>query len=210
VGGVLVVRTLFLVASLSLATGAASRLGTIEVAAHQIVLQLWFLLAMLADSLAIAAQALVAEAAGGGRWEQARDLSNRLHGWGVAVGVILGLGLATSLGPLSGVFTSDPAVRAEVVEAGRVAAVMQPLAATVFVADGVFLAVVRLRRLAASTAAGFVVVAAGVTVATGLAGVWWALVGMITARGLVLGLGYRRALRPPTPTRGPLSPGVTG
>lgn len=77
---------------------------------------------------------------------------------------------------------------------------MQPLAALVFVADGVFLAVLAVRLLVASTFAGFVAAVAviGATLAFGwgLVGVWWAITAMVGARGVVLGLAYRSGLTP--------------
>ncbi|MGF1664666.1 MAG: MATE family efflux transporter [Acidimicrobiia bacterium] len=195
VGGVLMIRTLLLVASLAVATATATRVGTRAVAAHQIVSQLWFFLALVVDALAIAAQAMIAELSGAGRMDTARALSGRLHRWGLSAGVILGALLWASSGPLVGVFTDDPGVRGEATAALVIAAVMQPLAALVFVSDGVYMALMRMRRLAASTAAGFVAMLVGSALTLsggwGLSGVWWAMVAMVAARGLVLAVGYR-------------------
>ena len=49
------------------AAGVAARMGTAQIAAHQIGLQLWEFTALLLDSFAIAAQSLVGAALGGGR-----------------------------------------------------------------------------------------------------------------------------------------------
>jgi Na+-driven multidrug efflux pump len=98
---------------------------------------------------------------------------------------------------LGGWFSADPAVVAQVRAALPVAALMQPLAAWVFVADGVFMALLRVRRLALSTAGGLAVIvpvlAVSASAGWGLAGVWWAITAMVAARGLVLGSGYRSA-----------------
>jgi putative MATE family efflux protein len=205
VGGVLMVRTLLLVASLAVATATASRVGTEAVAAHQIVSQLWFLLALVVDALAIAAQAMVAELKGAGRIDAARALSARLHRWGLVAGVVLGAGLWASSGPLVAVFTDDAEVRSQAIGALVVAALMQPLAALLFVGDGVYMALMRMRWLAASTAAGFVamLVGSGLTLSGdwGLQGVWWTMLAMVAARGLVLGIGYRSAFRTPASAR---------
>jgi len=195
VGGMLTVRTVLLVATLTAATATAARVGTIEVAAHQIVSQVWFLLAMTVDALAIAAQAMVADLVGRDRHAAARTLSNRLLWWGLLVGVVLGAILAASTPWLGGWFSDDPTVIQATRSVIPIAAGMQPLAALVFVLDGVFLAVLATRRLAGSTAAGFVV-AAGIFVATlwqgwGLNGVWWGITAMVIARGAVLGWAYR-------------------
>ena len=78
------------------------------------------------------------------------------------------------------------------------AAVMQPLGALVFVADGIFMAVLAVRLLAASTGAGLAA-AAGVlwfsdAAGGGLPGVWWAILAMIVARSAVFAWGARRGL----------------
>jgi MATE family multidrug resistance protein len=196
VGGVLIVRTLLLVSSLALATAAATRFGTESVAAHQIVSQIWFLLAMIVDALAIAAQAMVAELAGAGERSAARILSARLLRWGLVAGLVLGASLWLIGGRIGALFTDDPAVRAEVAVAIGIAAIMQPVAALVFVADGVYMAMVGVRWLAVSTAAGFLAMLVGSVLAVqmdwGLAGVWWAITAMVVARGVVLASGYRR------------------
>lgn len=196
VGGVLMVRTMLLVGSLAVATATASRISTEAVAAHQIVSQLWFLMAMIVDALAIAAQSMVAELAGGGDLGGARTLSRRLHRWGLGTGVVLGVTLWLAGGILVSIFSSDAAVRTEAATALAVAAAMQPLAALLFVSDGVYMAMVRMRRLAASTAAGFVTVVGGciwtLSANAGLAGVWWSITGMVAMRSLVLALGYTR------------------
>jgi MATE family multidrug resistance protein len=197
VGVVLILRTLMLVTSLSIATAAASRIGTVTVAAHQIVSQVWMLLAMTVDAIAIAGQAMVATELGRGDAEGARELSNRLHRWGLVLGVGLGLLVAASGRVLGAAFTPDPEVRRAVASAALIAGLMQPAAALVFVADGVFLALVRLKTLALSTGAGLAAMVAGVAVTLwlggGIVGVWWSMTAMILARGLVLAIAYPSA-----------------
>jgi Na+-driven multidrug efflux pump len=200
VGWVLIVRTLLLVSSLAIATSAATSMGTVEVAAHQVVSQLWFLLAMIVDALAITAQTLVGEAIGAGRVDDARALSARLHRFGLYSGVVLGFGLVASEPLLAPLFGLDAVVSAAAAPALMIAALMQPIAGLLFVADGVYLGVVKMNWLAGSTAAGFAAMAVGSWIAVaggyGLAGVWWAMTAMITARAIVLAVGYRSLFRP--------------
>lgn len=190
IGSTLIVRTGLLVLSLTLATSVAARSGTFEVAAHQVVSQLWFLLAMVIDALAIAAQSLVADSIGRGDVPSARRLSDMLLRWGVGLGMALAIGLWASGGLIARVFTDDIRVGDLIVSVIPVAALMQPLAAVLFVLDGVFLAMLAVRKLVASTAAGFVATVAvlGVTLARGwgLDGVWWAITAMVIARLAVL------------------------
>lgn len=196
VGGVLVVRTLMIMLSLTIAAAAAARIGTIEVAAHQVVAQLWFLLAMVVDALAIAAQALVAELEGADDRKGVRALSDRLLRWGVGVGVVLGVTVGVGGHLLAPVFTTDGAVQDAIRSVLFIAALMQPIAAWVFVADGIYLAKLAIRLLATSTAVGLVGVLAtlGLTLAFGwgLAGVWWAMTAMVVGRFAILALAHYR------------------
>ena len=168
-----------------------------DVAAHQVVSQIWFFLAMVVDALAIAAQALVAELAGRGDDAGARALSTRLLRWGGVVGIGLTIGLAAVGSIISTGFTDDPGISSRIADVIPIAAGMQPLAALVFVLDGVFLAVLAIKKLVWSTFAGFVATVSvlGLTVVYGwgLAGVWWAITAMIVARLAVLAGFYRSA-----------------
>ena len=197
IGSVLILRTGLLVLSLSVATSVAARIGTLDVAAHQVVSQIWFFLAMVIDALAIAAQALVAELAGRGDDAGARALSTQLLRWGGVVGLGLTAGLLAVGSIVSTGFTDDPGISARILEVIPIAAGMQPLAALVFVLDGVFLAVLAIKKLVWSTFAGFVATVSvlGLTLINGwgLTGVWWAITAMIVARLAVLAGFYRSA-----------------
>ncbi len=198
VSGVLALRSLFLVLTLTLTVAAAAGVGTVEVAAHQVMIGVWALCSFTLDSMAIAGQALVGEQAGRRDAASANQVTKRLLGWGLVMGmVIAGLLLATRPW-LGGWFTDDQAVAEAVRGVVPYAALLQPLGALVFVADGVFMAVLAVRLLAASTAAGLVA-ATGVLWFSGMAGgslsgVWWAIIVMIVARFCVFVWGGRRGL----------------
>ena len=81
VGAHLVQRTAFLLAALAVATAAASRVGTDELAAHQIVAQLFLFLAIGVDMFKVAGQSLVGHALGAARPDEARDVVRHLYGW---------------------------------------------------------------------------------------------------------------------------------
>lgn len=200
VGGLLILRTGLLVSSLAIATAAATAIGTEAAAAHQVVSQIYFLLSMVVDSLAITAQAMIGAAWGSGGREASWVIARRLYRWGVVSGVVLGVAVAVSGSLLGPLFALDPEVDRLARSALLIAAAMQPLAAWLFVADGVFLGIVAIRWLAGSTAAGFLVMVLGAWVAVagnlGLAGVWVAMAGMVAARALVLAVGQRRVLAP--------------
>ena len=195
VGGELALRTLALVGTMTLATAVATRVGTVQVAAHQIGTQIWLLLAMIVDSLAVAAQALVAGYRGSGDVGMARRASNRLLVWGLASGLALG-GLFYLLAPvLIRLFTADPAVLAALGDIYPFVVAMQPLNAIVFVWDGVFMGAERFRFLAVQMAVSALCAAAILLLVLpmgwGLTGVWWGIVTLMLVRGVTLAVRYR-------------------
>lgn len=196
-GVLLTARTGFLLAGLTIAASVATRLGPEQIAAHQLVAQVFLLAALLADSVAIAAQAMVGEASGRGDIGALNDLARRLVGWGVVSGMILmalvGLG-RVGLRVMAG----DPLVADVAFDAAGVLAISMPAAAVLFVGDGIFLGLLALGTMVVSTGLG-TLCAVWLMVATPLgddvSGIWWAIVAMLVVRGLVLALNYRRAAR---------------
>jgi Na+-driven multidrug efflux pump len=190
------VRTLFLLAGLTFAAATATRLGAADIAAHQVVMQIWLLAAMIADSFAIAAQAMLGEAVGGKDVVAADRLASRLLLWGLATG--LALMAAFALGaPLVGLLVVDPQVAELAVSATQVAGWMMPVAAPLFVADGIFFGLLALGTVIASTGAGaaaLILLIALTPLGESLDGIWWAIGAMLVARGLVFVFGYRRAV----------------
>ncbi|MFO7588044.1 MAG: MATE family efflux transporter [Gemmatimonadota bacterium] len=194
VGGELIVRTLALIGTLTLATAIATRVGTVAVAAHQVCSQLWLLLALVVDSLAVAAQAMVAKYRGAGDGIAPRSASDRLLLWGLGTGLALAA-LFQALEPvLPRLFTDDPAALAAVRSIYPFIVVMQPLNALVFVWDGIFLGLEEFRFVAAqmvgsAIAAGAVLLLV-LPLGWGLAGVWWGIVTLMAVRAATLGWRY--------------------
>ena len=135
----LLVRTLALRGVTLLTTGAATGLGSAALAAHQVVSNVWTLLALALDALAIAGQALTGTALGAADVPGVRSATARMIRWGVLGGVLLGVTVLLVRGLLPGLFTRDPAVSSALVAALGVAALAQPLAGYVFVLDGVLI-----------------------------------------------------------------------
>jgi putative MATE family efflux protein len=148
VGRDLFVRTGSLLAALGVATSVASRLGTAELAAHQIAFQLWSFLALVLDAVAIAAQAMIGRLLGAGLADAARSAARRMIEWGVVTGVGLGLVVAALQPVLVPLFTGDPAVKHLAAQVLWFVAALQPLNAIVFVLDGVLIGAGDLRFLA--------------------------------------------------------------
>ena len=194
-GALLTVRTGLLLITLTVAASVATRLGPVEIAAHQLVAQVFLLSALLADSFAIAAQAMVGDVAGRGDVDELNALNRRLVFWGLVAGLILMVGVGVGRFGLEWL-ASDEVVADLAVSAGGVVALAEPVAAVLFVGDGIFLGLLALGTMVVSTGAGGVV-AVGLLLLTPLGdsvvGIWWALAVMLAVRGLVLAAGYRRS-----------------
>ncbi|MDO0934607.1 MATE family efflux transporter [Streptomyces sp. DG2A-72] len=191
----LLVRTLSLRAILVIATAVAARLGDADVAAHQIILSLWSLLAFALDAIAIAGQAIIGRHLGAGDTEGARAACRRMVEWGIATGVVLGLLVMLTRPLLLPLFTSDSVVKDAALPALLMVALSQPICGIVFVLDGVLMGAGDGPYLAWAmvvTLAVFVPVALLIpTLGGGLTAVWAAMTLMMTVRMLTLWLRTR-------------------
>ncbi|WP_371653708.1 MULTISPECIES: MATE family efflux transporter [unclassified Streptomyces] len=186
----LLVRTLSLRAVLMIATAVAARLGDTDIAAHQIILSLWSLLAFALDAIAIAGQAIIGRYLGAGDTEGARQACRRMVEWGIAAGVALGLLVAVARPLFIPLFTGDHTVQDTLLPALLVVAVSQPISGIVFVLDGVLMGAgdgPYLARAMLLTLACFAPVALLVPVlGGGLTTLWWAMTLMMTVRMVTL------------------------
>ncbi|MEU6990775.1 MATE family efflux transporter [Streptomyces sp. NPDC046465] len=194
-GAPLLVRTLSLRAILMIATGVAARLGDSDVAAHQIILSLWSLMAFALDAIAIAGQAIIGRYLGADDPEGARAVCRRMVEWGIASGVGLGLLIILARPLFIPLFTGDAAVQDAALPALVVVALAQPVCGIVFVLDGVlmgagdgpYLAWAMIATLAVFTPVALLVPTFG----GGLTALWGAMTLMMAVRMLTLWLRSR-------------------
>ncbi|MFF8578889.1 MATE family efflux transporter [Streptomyces albidoflavus] len=194
-GAPLLVRTLSLRAVLMIATAVAARLGDTEIAAHQIILSLWSLLAFAMDAIAIAGQAIIGRYLGAGDSAGAKAVCRRMVEWGIGSGIILGVLVIVSRPLFIPLFTSDGAVKDAALPALVVVALCQPLSGIVYVLDGVlmgagdgpYLAWAMLLTLAIFTPFALLIPSWG----GGLTAVWGAMTLMMATRAVTLGLRTR-------------------
>jgi len=188
----LLIRTLAMRAALIVTTVVATSLGTAPLAAHQVVFNTWILLALVLDAVAIAAQALVGRALGAGDVDEARSITRRMVQWGVLAGIVLAVVVVAVGTVYARLFTTDADVRALIVAALIVAAILQPIAGWVFVLDGVLIGAGDGRYLAWASAlsvlaflpAAWAVHVLDLSATAGLVGLWIAI-GVWTAARLV-------------------------
>jgi putative MATE family efflux protein len=192
----LVVRTLAFQACFVSAAAVAARFGAAAVAAHQVVLQLWSFLALVLDSLAIAAQALVGAALGAGDAPRARAVARRVTAWSaVAAGALSAL-FAVGSSVLPELFTDDSSVLAAIGIPWWFLVAQLPFAGIVFALDGVLLGAgdVAFMRTATVVSAlvGFLPLTwLSLVFGWGLAGIWSGLSMFIVLR--LIFVGWRAA-----------------
>lgn len=178
-----------------IATAIAARLGDADIAAHQIIISLWSLMAFALDAIAIAGQAIIGRYLGADDAQGARDACRRMVQWGIAAGVVLGLLVIVSRPLFIPLFTNDQAVQDVALPALLMVALSQPICGIVFVLDGVlmgagdgpYLAWAMLATLAAFTPVALLVPVFG----GGLTALWGAMTLMMTVRMLTLWLRSR-------------------
>jgi putative MATE family efflux protein len=187
VGRDLIVRAVaFQVAFLS-AAGVAARMGTAQIAAHQIGLQLWEFTALVLDSFAIAAQSLVGAALGGSDEAAARRMAWQVARWGTYAGIGLGAIYAAGWSLIPRIFSSSPAVHHQTHVLWPWFVAMMPAAGLVFALDGVLIGAGDVAFLRNITVVAGVLAFAPINLAAlhwhwGIGGVWAGLGAFIVVR----------------------------
>jgi putative MATE family efflux protein len=188
----LIVRSLAFQACFVSAAAVAARFGAAALGAHQIVLQLWTFLALVLDSLAIAAQALVGAALGAGDVGHAKSVAARVTLFSAAAAAVLAALLAAGSMVLPGLFTGDAAVLAAAVVPWWFLVAQLPIAGIVFALDGVLLgagdAAFMRTATVISALVGFLPLTwLSLMLEWGLAGIWSGLTTFIVLRLVFVG-----------------------
>jgi putative MATE family efflux protein len=107
----LVIRSVGFEASFLVTAAVAARMGTAQLAAHQVGMQLDQFTSLLLDSVAIAAQSVVGAALGSGDPDAARQVTWRIARWGGWAGVVFAAGYAALWWPIPHLFSPSPLVQ---------------------------------------------------------------------------------------------------
>jgi putative MATE family efflux protein len=194
-GQPLVLRTLALRGSFTLATAVAARIGLVEVASFQIAIQVWSTLSLALDAVAIAGQALTGRWLGAGEARRAREAATRMIELDVAVAAAAGLVILVARHPIAGLFSSDPGVVATAATMLIWVALAQPINGYVFALDGILIGAGDYRYLGRSmalVAALFTPLALAVLwTGAGLSWLWATLVGFMALRAAVMWWRWR-------------------
>jgi putative MATE family efflux protein len=135
----LLLRTMAFQACFVSAGAVAARFGAAAVAAHQVVLQLWSFLALVLDSLAIAAQSLVGAALGAGELAHAKSVAWRVTAFSTVAAGVLAAVFALGASVFPSIFTDDRSVLDAISVPWWFLVAQLPIAGIVFALDGVLL-----------------------------------------------------------------------
>jgi putative MATE family efflux protein len=180
-------RTVSFLVSWSTATAVAARMGGAVVGGHQVAIQLWGFLALVLDSLAIAAQAMCGAALGARDVVRAEALTRRVVQWGLAAGVLFAVLLAAGFDVIPHWFTGDASVLRATHAAWPYFAAMMPMAGIVFALDGVYIGAGDVGFLRSVTLVAGLVFYTPMALASyfagwGLGGVWFGLTCFVGVR----------------------------
>jgi len=195
VAGSLFLRTVSMRGALIVAVAVATRIGTEELAAFQVGFEMWSLLALALDAVAIAGQALIGRYLGAEDPEAARRAGDRMNRWAIGCGVVFAIIVLALRDVLPGVFTDDPAVARLITISLIWVAVLQPVGGLAFSLDGILIGAGDLRWLArAMGVAGLLFATASIVVhqqELGLTWLWAALGLWMVARTAFTWQRYR-------------------
>lgn len=188
----LVVRTLAFQACFVSAGAVAARFGASALAAHQVVLQLWEFLALVLDSLAIAAQALVGAALGAGDAAHAKSVARRVTLFSTAAAALLAALFAVGFSALPRLFTDDRSVLAAIGVPWWFLVAQLPFAGIVFALDGVLLgagdaAFMRTATVISALVGFLPLIWLSLVFDWGLAGIWSGLTTFVVLRLIFVG-----------------------
>lgn len=195
----LILRVAAMLAVFGGATAIAARIDDASLAAHQIAMSLFLLLALVLDAFAVPAHTLVAEEQGKGAEGDASFVARRSVRLSVITGIGLGLLLAATSWLLPHVFSDDPAVVDRASGALLWLALIVVPGSVAFAHDGILIGAGDYRFLGLA-AVGYLVAVAPIGVVTilapelGIAGIWAGLLAWMVLRAIVNARRTRRVL----------------
>jgi putative MATE family efflux protein len=195
VGRQIFVRTAALYASFLAAASVCARMGDAQLGAHQIGSQLYFLLALVLDAVAIAGQVIVGRSLGAGNADGASDAAARMIAWSVVVGLAFALVLGPFYDVLPRAFTGDARVLHEAHALWPFLCILQPIGGAVFALDGILIGASDTQYLMWSMLAASAIFITLAVLALerhwGIVGVWTALDALLLARLVLLAARFR-------------------
>lgn len=200
-GGFLLGRTLAAVMTITLSTSMAARQGALAMAAHQICLQVWLSVSLLADAQAASGQALIASSSAKGDYSTVKEITFSALKTGLITGISLAIILGVSFSSIATMFTKDAEVLAIARSGLLFVSASQPINALAYIFDGLHYGISDFSYAAWSMitvgaiSSAFILYAPSVV---GLSGVWS---GLTLFMGLRTVAGYMRLISKNGPWR---------
>ncbi|KAK1587153.1 hypothetical protein Q3G72_010179 [Acer saccharum] len=191
-GGFLLGRTLAAVMTITLSTAMAARQGPLAMAGHQIWLQVWLSVSLLADAQAASGQALIASSFAQGDYKTVKEITHCSLKNGLFTGVSLAAILGASFGYIATLFTKDVEVLRFATSGLLFISVSQPITALAYIFDGLHYGISDFSYAAYSMMTVGAISCASLLYAPnvyGLSGVWF---GLTLFMGLRVVAGYIR------------------
>lgn len=165
----------------------AARFGAAAVSAHQIAMQLWSLVALILDSVAVAAQTLVGAALGGADRARAKAIAKTVIVWSTAVAGVIAVACAAGFRAIPELMSNDDGVIDAIGPIWWIFVALIPVAGIVFALDGILLGAADARYLRTTTLAGAILgylplIWIALALDTGLRGIWIGLAVFMLAR----------------------------
>ncbi len=180
-------------------TAVAARIDDVTLAAHQVAISLFFLLALMLDALAVPAQTIVAEELGRDDLATAAHVAQRSVRLSVVVGLVITVVVAASAAWVPAAFTGDADVAARATGALFWLAAMVVPGAIAFAHDGILIGAGDYRFLGRA-AFGYLLAVTPIAAFTlltpqlGIAGIWGGLLVWMVIRAVVNDRRTRRVL----------------
>ena len=191
----LLLRVTGILVVLTGSTSLMARQSDAALAAHQVVMALFILLALVLDALAMPAQTLVAEAEGAGQAREGLLIAGRTEILSVAAGAVLAITLIAGAGIVPRLFTADASVLAEARGAVVLLGALLIPGAVAFAGDGILIGLGDYRFLGRLSLATLLAVAPLYPVLSsvdaGPTGLWACLVGWMAVRAVTVHFRFR-------------------
>ncbi|KAA8547575.1 hypothetical protein F0562_004004 [Nyssa sinensis] len=193
-GGFLLGRTLAAVMTITLSTSVAARQGPLAMAAHQICLQVWLSVSLLADAQGASGQALIASSFAKGDYSTVREITYFALKTGLFTGISLAVILGLSFGSLATLFTTDVEVL-DIVRSGLLfVSASQPITALAYIFDGLHYGISDFSYAACSMMVVGAMSSAFLLYAPSKIGLWGVWMGLALFMGLRTVAGFVRLL----------------
>ncbi|KAH8508124.1 hypothetical protein H0E87_010308 [Populus deltoides] len=191
-GGFLLGRTLAAVMTITLSTSMAARQGALPMAAHQICLQVWLSVSLLADAQAASGQALIASSSAKGDHSTVKEITFSALKIGLITGISLAIILGVSFSSIATMFTKDAEVLAIVRSGLLFVSASQPINALAYIFDGLHYGISDFSYAAWSMMMVGAISSAFILYAPSTAGLYGVWSGLTLFMGLRTVAGYMR------------------